>query len=362
MRLWVPMMVLGVLPVLAQNSPPPSTTPQNQSLNLCVQFYAAKRYDTAKSLCERAVREQPTSPEPLLWLARTQLRLGQVTAAIENLRLSIRQNPSFVSSYIALAQAYVDQYRLSENRDSANARASLDQALGVLREAEKVRANYAPVFLNRGVVLALQGQYDPAQYDRAVDALRRAQALEDNAQVRSTLADVYLAQGKLEDALKTYADAVVKYPKDADLRVRYGSLLLVSNRCADAADHFTQAAILTPGDAEVYVLSGQAQYCLKNWKLAGAAFENAVALAPARYPDAYFSLGRVYIEINDWPKARFNFTKAVALSPKNADYRFWLGRSWEATGDKTNARINYEEALKLRPDFPEAREALVRVR
>jgi tetratricopeptide (TPR) repeat protein len=357
---WIAM-VVGAGLVWAQGSTP-AAAQQSQSLGLCVQFYSAKRYDTAKGLCERAVREQPTNGDALLWLARTQLKLGQVTAAIENLRLSIRQNAANVSAYIALAQAHIDQYRLSENRDSPTARASLDQALNTLREAERVRPNYAATFLNRGVVLALQGQYDSAQYDRAVEALKKAQSLEDNAISRSTLADVYLAQGKPEEALKTYADAVLKFPRDLDLRTRYGSLLLVSNRCAEAVENFTQASILAPGDAEVYVLTGQAQFCLKNWKLSGVAFENAVALAPARYPDAYFSLGRVYVEIGDWAKARFNFTKAVALTPKSADYRYWLGRSWESTGDKAAARNNYEEALKLRPDFPEAREALARVR
>lgn len=81
-----------------------------------------------------------------------------------------------------------------------------------------------------------------------------------------------------------------------------------------------------------------------------------------RYPDAYIGLGQVLIELKDYQKARFNFTKAVALEQDNPVYRFWLCRANELLGDKAGAKAQCEQALKLRPDFKEAQDVLNRLK
>ncbi|WP_366914739.1 tetratricopeptide repeat protein, partial [uncultured Meiothermus sp.] len=73
-------------------------------------------------------------------------------------------------------------------------------------------------------------------------------------------------------------------------------------------------------------------------------------------------LGQVFIELKDFQRARFNFTKAVALERDNPVYRFWLCRANELLGDRIGARAQCEQALKLRPDFREAQEVLNRLR
>lgn len=363
MRAWFPALVrtslvlvsAALLPVqssLAQTSPAPANNCQ-RNLRTGLQFYNAGRFETAQPFFERAVKECGSSAESLYFLARNQMRLGLMTAAIENLRRSIAQNATFINSYIALAQAYTDTFRFAENREAA--KGNLDQALNVLRDAERINSKYAPIYSWRGVVLGLQGQYD-----RAIEAVNRAIALDDDPALRSTLASLYVASGKPDEALKIYNDAVTKYPKDSDLQVKYGTFLLARKDCTNALAHLNQAAVLAPGNAEVYVYQGQALECLKSWKPAGAAYENAVALSPVRYPEAYAGLGRVYLELGDAQKARYNLTKAVALEPQNALFRYWLGRANEALGDKAGAKAQCQKALELQNDLKEAQECVAR--
>ncbi|RIH81303.1 Beta-barrel assembly-enhancing protease [Calidithermus terrae] len=360
MRVLLPVLMLVgsfAVPVAAQaqNPAPGQGNSQFQELlNLCVQLFRLGRYQDALAVCERSVRSNPTNPDGLYWLARTQLRLGLTTAAVENLRKAIAQNAAYVQAYVALAQAYYDQYRLSDNREAS--RGVLDQALTVLRDAERINPKYAPIFATRGVVYSALGTYD-----RAVEAFNRSLALERDPQVIGLLANVYLKQSKLDDALKLLDEGVKAFPKDFTLRLNYGVALLIKNEPAAAIEQLKQATVINPAEAEGYVRLGQAYQVAKDWKNAGANFQNAVVKSPFKYPEAYAGLGRSYLELGDAAKARENFTKAVAMDSRNAEYYYWLGRANEALGNKAGAKDAYTRALQLRPGYKDAEEALARV-
>ncbi len=358
----VALVLMGSLfaPVLAQNTPPPATTTQDlslKSIKIGIQFYEAKRYQTALPFFERAVKENPNSYDAYYWLGRTQIKLGIIGPAIENLKRATALSSKFTPAYVALAQAYAAQFAMSENRESVTTKGLLEQALLVLKDAEKVNSKYAPIYAQRGLIYFLQGSFD-----KAVESLNKAISLDNDPGYKATLAEIYLKQGKIDEAAGLYADAVKSAPKDPELRTKYGTVLLIKGDCGAAAEQLNQVVFLTGGDAETYFFLGKAQFCLKNWKQAGVAYSNTVALSPVRYPDAYADLGRIYLELGDPAKAKFNLTKAVALAPNNADFHYWLGRANEAAGDKEGAKAQYQKALELRPNFPEAQEALARVK
>jgi TolA-binding protein len=76
------------------------------------------------------------------------------------------------------------------------------------------------------------------------------------------------------------------------------------------------------------------------------------------YPEAYYYLGRTFLEQGKKEEARSNFNKAVKLAPENADFHYWLGRSLAELGKKDEARREFEEALRLNPKHEAARKAL----
>ncbi|WP_027883226.1 tetratricopeptide repeat protein [Meiothermus rufus] len=354
MRFWFFAVALVAGGVLAQQNPAqPPSRPQTQA-SLCALLFDAGRPEAALPACERAVRDAP-SAENLYLLARVQSELGRFTAAIENLRRSITLNSSYIQSYVALAQVYMRQYLLSENREAA--KGLLDQALSALREAERVNPKYAPIYATRGAVLAYQNRLD-----QAIESIQRSLVLKDEPVVRALLADIYIRQGKWEEALKHYDEAVKAAPKNASLRIKYGSLLLLRGNVDQAIEQLDQAVVLSPGNAEAWLRRGDAYYEKKEWQQAGVSYQQTIALSPVRFPDAYAGLGQVFIEMKDYQKARFNFTKAVALDGNNPLYRYWLCRANELLGDKAGAQTQCEQALRLRPDFKEAQEVLNRLK
>ena len=331
----------------------PAPAGQTQA-NLCVLLSQSSRYDAALTACERAVKENPSS-ENLYLLGTVQSELGRYTPAIENLRRSIGLNSSFVQAYVALSRVYIRQYQFSDNRTAATGQ--LEQALNVLREAERVNPRYAPTFATRAVVLGYLGRND-----QAIDAFNRSLAIKDEPLVRASLADLYAGQSKWDDAIKNYDLAIKAAPNNGSLRVRYGSLLVVRGEIDKAITHLDQAVILSPGNAEAWLRRGDAYYEKKDWQQAGVSYNQTVALSPVRFPDAYIGLGLVFIELKDFPKAKFNFTKAVALDNDNANYRFALCRANMLVGDKAGAKTQCERAVALRPDFPQAKEVLDQLR
>jgi len=350
------LLTLGLLvsPVLAQTPPPSPGPTQQDPLKLGVQLYALGRYEAALTLFERAVKENPQSPDAVYWLARAQLKMGLLNPALENAKGLVAKNPRYIGGYMVLSEAYLALYRASEDREKG--KAYLEQALSVLRDGERVNPRYAPLFAQRGLVYAFLGQAD-----RAEEAFKKALALEDTPEVRSALAEVYLARGRLDEALDQYAKAVNLAPKNTDLRVRYASALLLKGKPEEAARVLEEGHRLKPLDAEGWYTLGQAYVALGRPKEAGVALENAVALAPLRFPAAYYYLGQVYLALGDPEKARSRLTVAVRLEPKKAEYRYLLCLANERLGDREGARYQCQEALKLKPGYKEAEEVLRRL-
>ncbi|GAB5602392.1 tetratricopeptide repeat protein [Thermus sp. FJN-A] len=354
MRWFLLALSLLAAPTLAQTPPPPSAQEKQDALRLGVQLYALGRYEAALELFERAVKEKPQDADALYWLARAQLKVGLLNPALENAKGLVAKNPRYIGGYMVLSEAYLALYRASEDREKG--KAYLEQALTVLRDAERVNPRYAPLFAQRGLVYALLGQGDKAE-----EAFKKALSLQDTPEVRGALAELYLAAGRLDEALEQYARALQLAPKEADLRVRYASALLLKGRAEEAARVLEEGHRQRPLDAEGWYTLGQAYLALGRSKEAGVALENAVALAPLRFPAAYYFLGQVYMALGDWQKAKSRFTVAVRLEPKRAEYRYGLCLANEKLGDKEGARYQCQEALKLKPGYKEAEEVLRRL-
>ncbi|AEV16410.1 MAG: tetratricopeptide repeat protein [Thermus sp.] len=354
MRWFLLALSLLAVPTLAQTPPPPSAPTAQDTLKLGVQLYALGRYEAALELFERTVKERPQDPDALYWLARAQLKVGLLNPALENAKGLVARNPRYIGGYMVLSEAYVALYRAAEDREKG--RAFLEQALTVLRDAERVNPRYAPLFAQRGMVYAFLGQMD-----RAEEAFKKALGLQDTPEVRAALAELYLAAGRLDEALEQYARALQLAPTDADLRVRYASALLLKGRAEEAAKVLEEGHKRKPLEAEGWYTLGQAYLLLNRVKEAGVALENAVALAPLRFPAAYGYLGQVYLALGDFQKAKSRLTVAVRLEPKRAEYRYHLCLANEKLGDKEGARYQCQEALKLRPGYKEAEEVLRRL-
>ncbi|AFD26128.1 Tetratricopeptide TPR_2 [Deinococcus gobiensis I-0] len=333
-------------------------------------YYEQGKFDQAYVAFRAAAELDPRSGAALLGLGRSQVKLRLYGPAIETLRQLVQADPQGISGYIALSQAYQQQYGGSGDRAAVSG--NLAAALGVLQSAEGVvtaqggdsrNLNLSKVLNERGNVYRLQG--DAA---RAIDAFKQASTLNpDNSLILFNLGDMYFATGNLPQAISSLQQAVITDPRDPYNRAYYAKLLALSGNVTAAKPEAAQAARLAPTNAYAVGQYGVVSYLAKDATTARAQLTQAVTLDPLRYPEFYYYLGRLSLDGGDLRAARENLTKAAALDSTAPEYAYYLGVSYERSAgliapDNLKARENYERALKLNPGYRAAQDALGRLK
>ena len=333
-------------------------------------YYEQGKFDQAYVAFRAAAELDPRSGAALLGLGRSQVKLRLYAPAIETLRQLVQADPQGISGYIALSQAYQQQYGGSGDR--AAVAGNLTAALGVLQSAESVvtaqggdsrNLNLSKVLNERGNVYRLQGDAT-----RAIDAFKQASTLNpDNSLILFNLGDMYFATGNLPQAISSLQQAVITDPRDPYNRAYYAKLLALSGNVTAAKPEAAQAARLAPTNAYAVGQYGVVSYLAKDATTARAQLTQAVTLDPLRYPEFYYYLGRLSLDGSDLRAARENLTKAVALDSTAPEYAYYLGVSYERSAgliapDNLKARENYERALKLNPGYRAAQDALGRLK
>lgn len=357
-------------PAAPAATPTAPTRPAANYVALGVFYYEQGKFDEAYVAFRAASEIDPRNTEALLGLGRAQVKLRLYGPAIETLRRLTLLDPNNVSGYIALAQAYQQQYVGSSDR--AAVAGNLTAAQKVLTDAETVaqaqtgdgrNLSLSKIWNERGYVYKLQGDAG-----RAIDAFKQASTLNpDNDVILFNLGDMYYATGNLMAALNSLQQAVIADPRDAYNRAYYAKLLALSGNITAAKPEAAQAARLAPTNAYAVGQYGVVSYLSRDAATARAQLTQAVKLDPLRYPEFYYYLGRLDLDAGDLQSARENLTRAAALGSTTAEYAYYLGLSYErgagvVAPDRLKARENYERALKLSPNYALAREGLSRVR
>ncbi|WP_216318011.1 tetratricopeptide repeat protein [Deinococcus aestuarii] len=351
-------------------TPARPTRPAASYVALGVFYYEQGKFDEAYVAFRAAAEADPRNADALLGLGRSQVKLRLYAPAIDTLRRLVALDPRNISAYIALAQAYQQQYIGASDRASVTG--NLGEAQRVLTEAEATVGvvggaerdlNLSKVWNERGYVFKLQGDGG-----RAIDAFKQASILNpENDVILFNLGDMYYATGNLVAALDSLQQAVIADPRDPYNRAYYAKLLALSGNVAAAKPEAAQAARLAPTNSYAVGQYGVVSYLGKDSATARTQLTQAVKLDPLRYPEFYYYLGRLDLDAGDLKAARENLTRAAALGSTTPEYMYYLGLSYErgvgtVAPDRLKARENYERALKLSPNYALAREGLSRVR
>ncbi|GMA15003.1 tetratricopeptide repeat protein [Deinococcus metallilatus] len=366
-------------PATAQPAPAPAAPaaaparPARPAANYVVlgnYYYEQGKFDQAYVAFRAAAEIDPKNTDALLGLGRSQMRLRLYAPAIETLRRLTVTAPGDLSGYIALSQAYQQQFIGASDRASVTG--NLAEALRVLTQAETVaqaqtgndrNLDLSKLWNERGSVYRLQGDAG-----KAIDAFKQASALNpDNDVILFNLGDMYYATGNLVAALGSLQQAVIAKPSDAYNRAYYAKLLALSGNTVAAKPEAAQAARLAPTNAYAVGQYGVVSYLSQDPATARTQLAQAVKLDPLRYPEFYYYLGRLDLDGGDLKSARENLTRAAALGSTTPEYAYYLGLSYERGAgtlapDRLKARENYERALKLSPNYTLAKEGLARVR
>mgnify|MGYP001607375142 CR=1 FL=1 len=125
-------------------------------------------------------------------------------------------------------------------------------------------------------------------------------------------------EGRYEDAIRVYENAIAASPELSGYRLVVGELLFELQHYELAAEVFEEVALAEPERAEAFEALGRARLLLGDSFGAIAAFERALRGAPGWAQPAW-QLALLYDESGQHDLARERLEVAIASEPKLAD-------------------------------------------
>jgi tetratricopeptide (TPR) repeat protein len=188
----------------------------------------------------------------------------------------------------------------------------------------------------------------------------RAIAVTDNNYVaEKALADFYWSQGRTDEAMALYQEALKMCPIFEGAHLNRGAVLNQTGHPDEAIAEFKQAIQLKPDDASAYNDLGAV---LGNDRIdeSIALFKKSIELSPV-YVDAHKNLGQAMDRKGRIDEAMAQYQEALRLRP-DSDAHCLLGLDLEKLGRDREAIIQLTEALRGRPDNALAQQALERLK
>ena len=163
--------------------------------------------------------------------------------------------------------------------------------------------------------------------------------------VGTTDIDVHAAGPGITAVTKRLTESIDSQQHAAALR-NLSKVLSWAGKYEEADRLAIRAMKMLPDDSESQYQAGSAFYRLGDLQNAAKAYESASQLDPLFAP-AWFGLGLVHTENEEWPAAIHNYKRASELKPGFLDIEFNLGRAYELSGDLSSAARQYEVCIRL---------------
>jgi tetratricopeptide (TPR) repeat protein len=173
----------------------------------------------------------------------------------------------------------------------------------------------------------------------------------------SALGQLFLAQGRLDDARREYERYAEREPTAVGAHTLVGIILQMQNRLPEAQKRYQRVLEINP-NAAVAANNLAWLYAEQNANLDVALqlAQTAKSQMPDN-PDVSDTLGWVYYKKGLATLAIAAFKQSADKDPANAEYAYHLGLAHLKNNDKVKAREWLEKALKTKGDFKDAAEA-----
>ena len=390
---------------------------QRQAIALAPRFGAAhyqlgllyaheKRWDDAINAYRTAYQHDPTLVEALYNLAQAYRRIGDTTAAREQMerfqeRKTVLDRLHQLRGALQRTQNPTERAQILTNIGRRYLKdGNYEKAVWEYQKALGMNPQLAPAYNGIGIAYTML-----EKYAEAIDAQQKALALQpDFVEAHAGLGLAYLRQNSTEPALKHYRQAVALDPQFLEAHQKIAMILLKQGSYATAAETYQKIIALKPDDAEAYhnlglcyahqarATRGPRQQLNPNLTAAAlTALEKAVDLSPqpptqppflmetyyligelqatkddfseaekaylaSKLPKAYHALAQLSAKkANTEPSATLETARryaqqAIDLDPNVASYYNTLALINFRRGDYRQAEQAIQKALKLEPN------------
>ncbi|MHA6757561.1 tetratricopeptide repeat protein [Streptacidiphilus sp. PAMC 29251] len=249
-----------------------------------------------------------------------------------------------------------------EQRDQRKAKAWLNSAIASASMIEDpLERAFQSAFFRNGLALVEANLGEPAEalrlVDECIEMLDRLLPPDNHVLHRSVLknnrARVYLALGRLEDAMADYAVVIAQDPNHPEHYLERGNILRQLGREPEAHADYATAMRLSPPFPEIYYNRGDLRFGEGDAAGALADFSYVLELQPD-FVDAYVNRAGLYLEQGDNEAARDDALRGLEFEPENPYLHAVLGQVFAEGDDFAAARASYDRALKAEPDLVSA--------
>ena len=176
----------------------PNLTSEQQAVALQVEanlLVQEKQYAEAYAILDRAINTLPNTPEMIYDFAMLAEKVLRFDVMEQQLRKLITLKPDFAQAYNALG------YTLADRNER------LDEAAGLIEKALALSPDDHYILDSMGWV-----QYRRGMLNDAADYLRRAYSEKTDPEIAAHLGEVLWQQGKRDEAVKTWEEALRAHP------------------------------------------------------------------------------------------------------------------------------------------------------
>ena len=172
-------------------------------------------------------------------------------------------------------------------------------------------------------------------------------------------------EGKLEEAIAYYRQAIEQNPSFYGAYQNLGEVLVKLYRLNDAVNYYCRAIQLNPKSAWSHYKMGEALTQLSRWDEAIASYQKAIDLRPdedeikrscteAQQQVKHLNRAERLKQEQKLSEATVFYQKAFAIKPGWPEAYFHLGHDLWQQERYSEALQSYQAAINLKPDFPEA--------
>ena len=209
--------------------------------------------------------------------------------------------------------------------------------------------------INLGYAFRKEGRLEDA-VTHYLEALRIAPNF---ATAHSNLGVALAQQGNLKDAFSHFAEALRIRPDDSEILTNYGQAYMQQGNINEAVSYFSKALKACPDNSKAHNNFGIALAQQGNLKDAMVHFSEAVRIEPHN-AKIHRNLGQAFMLQGNLPKAAQHYSEAVRINPAYAEAHCKLGAILVRQGDVDGGIEHFSKALKIKPGMNEARQGLER--
>ena len=202
--------------------------------------------------------------------------------------------------------------------------------------------------IDEGHALEAEGKLDEAM-QRYLEAIRLAP---NPARAHLNRGNVLLLKGDLKGALDAFNTAIKHKPDYAGAYYNIGNALLGNKQLNDAVENYRRALEIQPDYAEVHCSLGVAMKELGQLDGAIASLQCALKIRPDLV-EAHVNLGNVLHKLGQTEAALASYRRAVEINPDLAEVHYSIGSALKNLGEFESAIAIYRHALALKPDYAE---------